>query len=113
MEKSLHTSSEYLQRLNGCSRWREHVAKILFSTLLKKKASTPTMPYKLSSTLCPLQSTLRRAHRVSYPYRVTTDTQLINSDAEDSRPSRELAGTLLEEDMSEMSEDMEETCRGT
>ena len=34
--------------------------------------------------------------------------QLINSDVEDSRPSRKLAETLLEEDMSEMSEDMEE-----
>ena len=34
--------------------------------------------------------------------------QLINSYVEDSRPSRELAETLLEEDMSEMSEDVVE-----
>jgi hypothetical protein len=34
--------------------------------------------------------------------------QLINSDVDDSRPSRELAETLLQEDMSEMSEDMED-----
>jgi len=34
--------------------------------------------------------------------------QLINSDVEDSRPNRELAAILLDEDMSEMSEDMED-----
>jgi len=67
------------------------------------------MPYNLPSTLCPLLSTPRRAHTVSCPYRATMDIhQLINSDVEDSRPSRELAETLLEEDMSEMSEDKEE-----
>jgi len=57
------------------------------------------MPFNLLSTLCPLLSTLRPFHTVSYPYCMTMDIhQLINSDVEDSRPNRELAEIPLEED---------------
>jgi len=57
------------------------------------------MPFNLLSMLCPLLSTLRPFHTVSYPYRMTMDIhQLINSDVEDSRPNRELAEIPLEED---------------
>jgi len=58
---------------------------------------------------CALSYPPHHVHMVSCPYRTTIDIhQLINSDVENFRPSRELAETLLEEDMWEISEDMEE-----
>jgi len=51
----------------------------------------------------------QKKNTVSCPYRATMDIhQIINSDAEDSRPSRELAETLLEEDIEGMEELVEE-----